>query len=68
MTVKDAIRVLPNDEKIQIAYAGLAYPLDRLDPLMLDAYGNYLIDGLRAFEVGGKIEYELIIALRPVKA
>lgn len=68
MTVKDAIRVLPDEEKIQIAYAGFAYSLDKLDPLMLDAYGDYIIDGIRAFAIDNRIEYELVIALRPVKA
>ena len=68
MTVKDAIRVLPDDEKVQIAYAGIAYNLNKQDPLMLDAYGDYLIDRLQAFEIGGKIEYELVLALRPMKA
>lgn len=68
MTVKDAISVLPADEKIQIAYANIAYNFDRNDPLMLDAYGDYLIESLQAFEISGNIEYELVIALRPVKA
>lgn len=68
MTVRDAVRVLPDDEKIQIAYAGIVYNLDRNDPLMLDAYGDYLIDRLQAFEINEKIEYELVVALRPVKA
>ena len=67
MTVKEAIRVLPNDEKIQIAYANIAYDIDRNDPLMLDAYGDYLIESLHAFEISGKIEYELVIAMRPMK-
>ena len=68
MTVKDAIRVLPDDEKIQIAYSGNAYAFHKQDPLMLDAYGNYLIDGIRAFYINDKIEYELDIAIRPAKA
>ena len=68
MTVKEAVRLLPDNEKVKITYSGNAYELDRRDPMMLDAYGDYLIDGLQAFPNGDFVEYELIIALRPIRA
>ena len=68
MTVREAVRVLPNDEKIQIAYSGIAYDFQQENPFMLDAYGDYLINSIRAFYINDKIEYELDIAIRPAKA
>ena len=36
---------------------------------MLEAYGDFVIDRIEAFAMeAGRIDYELVIALRPVKA
>ena len=68
MTVKDAVNILPDDGNIDIVYSSIAMPLDKKDPLMLDAYGDYLIDKIQAFHLCDQIHYELNIVLRPVKA
>jgi hypothetical protein len=68
MTVKEILKLLPDNERVSITYANLAYGLDRKDPLSIDAFGDYVIDGLQAFHDDGRILYELCIALRPIKA
>ena len=68
MTVKDAVNILPDEAKVDIVYSSIAMSLEKKDPLMLDAYGDYLIDKIEAFSIGDKITYELQIVLRPVKA
>ena len=69
MTIKDAIQVLPDGGNIRIAYADTSIDFERKDPLMLDAYGDYVIDELNAFPLtGDKVIFELVIAFRPIKA
>lgn len=69
MTIKDAIRVLPDGSNIRIAYADISIDFERKDPLMLDAYGDYVIDELNAFPVTrDKVLFELVVAFRPIKA
>lgn len=70
MTVKDALKVLPNNATIQIVHGCSAIKLIREDELMLDAYGDYLLDSIEAFshEPEAISSYELRIVMRPMKA
>lgn len=64
MTVKDAVKVLKHAKKIVLGYGANAVPFDRNDALMMDAYGDYLVDEIRADDGG---YYEINIAMKPLK-
>lgn len=64
ITVKDAVKVLKTAKTISLSYASSAIPFSADDPLMMDAYGDYLVDDIRGFKEG---YYELNIVLRPVR-
>lgn len=64
MTVKEATMVLKHAKKIVLGYGANAVPFDKNDALMMDAYGDYLVDEIRADEDG---YYEVNIAVRPIK-
>ncbi len=64
MTVKDAVNVLDRTKAIAIDTRDSTIYLERTDPLMLDAFANYVVDSIRYDEDG---VYELRIAMRPVK-
>ena len=64
MTVKDAIGVLKKAKALYICWGGNAIPIYADDPLMVDAYGKYLVDGIEAADAG---RYEISIVARPVK-
>lgn len=65
MTVKDAVNVLKTAEKIVLGYGANVVPFDKEDFLVMDAYGNYIVDEIRTDD--GKY-YEVNIAMRPIKA
>ena len=65
MTVKEVVMVLKHANKIVLGYGANAVPFDKNDALMMDAYGGYLVDEIRADDGG---YYEVNIAMRPVKA
>ena len=64
MTVKEVTMVLKHAKKIVLGYGANAVPFDKNDALMMDAYGDYLVDEIRADEDG---YYEVNIAFRPIK-
>lgn len=64
MTVKDAIKVLKHAKNITLAYSANAIIFDINDALMMDAYGDYVVDEIRANE---EEHFEISIAMRPVK-
>lgn len=64
MTVKDAVRVLKSAKKIVLGYGANAIPFDKDDPLVLEAYGSFVVDEIRGEE---NFYYEIDIAMRPVK-
>lgn len=66
MTVKEAVSVLKNAETIELGCDGKAIKFDKDNFLMLDAYGNYIVDSIQA--VGEDTYYEVNLAMRPVKA
>ena len=64
MTVRDAVNVLKHAKKIVLGYGANAVPFERSDALMMDAYGDYLVDEIRADDGG---YYEINIAMKPLK-
>lgn len=64
MTVRDAVKVLKTAKEIKLGYGENAITFDKNDPLMIDAYGDYVVD-----EICGDSAcfYEIGIAMRPVK-
>lgn len=64
MTVKEVVGVLKTAKKIVLGYGANAVPFDKNDALMLDAYGNYVVDEIRADDDG---YYEVSIAVKPIK-
>ena len=67
MTVREAVFALPSNENILIAFNGTAREIDRHDALALDAYGDYLVESIRAFAINNAIDYELTLSQKPVK-
>ena len=66
MTVKDAVKVLRNVERLSIGFGDRAIPISADDDLMLGVYGNYVVDYIQADdEIKGF--YEIGIAMVPVK-
>lgn len=66
MTVKEAVSVLKTAQTIVLGYGDHAIKFDQHDVLMMDAYGSYCVDKIRA--VGEDEYYEIDIAVRPIKA
>lgn len=64
ITVKDAVAVLKSANKIVLGYGANAVSFDTGDPLVLDAYGDFLVDDIKGFNEG---YYELNIVMRPVR-
>lgn len=64
MTVKEAVTVLKAAQKLVLCWDGSSYPLERTNALMMDAYGNYVVDNIQTI---GDEQYEINIAMRPVK-
>lgn len=64
MTVREVVGVLKTAKEIALGYGGNAVPFDKNDALMMDAYGSYVVDEIRA---EGDGYYEIGIAVRPIK-
>jgi hypothetical protein len=64
MTVKEVVKVLKNAQKITIGYGANVIPCNVQDPLVLSAFGDYVIDSICAI---GEDEYEIDLAISPVK-
>lgn len=64
MTVKEVVGALKNATKIVLGYGANAVPFEKDDLLMMDAYGAYIVDEIRA---EGDGYYEINIAMRPVR-
>lgn len=65
MTVREVVKVLKTAKKIVLGYGANAVPFDQNDALMMDAFGNYIVDEIRAEDDG---YYEVNIAVQPLKA
>lgn len=64
MTVKDAVKVLKTAKKIVLGYGANAVSFDKDDPLVMDAYGSYMVDEIKC---EGDGYYEVNIVMRPVR-
>lgn len=64
MTVKEAIKVLKKTKQIIIGFGDRAIPIEQDDELMVDVYGDYVIDTITFVDSG---ECELNVAMCPVK-
>ena len=65
MTVRKVTNALKDAKSVAIAYNGLAHRLDLSDPVMMEAFGEYLVCAIRGDDSNG---YELELAMRPIKA
>lgn len=63
MNVRQAVSVLKKAKQIMLAWCGNSIPFDKDDLLMMDAYGNYIVDEIVATDG----IYEINIAVHPVK-
>lgn len=64
MTVKEAVGVLKTAKTIVLGYGCNAVPFDKDEPLMMDAYGKYVVDDIRSV---GENYYEVSIKTQFVK-
>lgn len=64
MTVKDAVKVLKRATKITLGYGANVVMCDMTDPLVMNAFADYVVDEIYGL---GDDEYEIDIAVRPVK-
>ena len=64
MTVKEVVAALRTAKEIVLGYGANVVTFDKNDALMMDAYGNYVVDEIRA---EGDGYYEVNIAVRPIK-
>lgn len=65
MTVRKVVSALKTAKNIMLVYGANSVSFDKSDTFAVEAYGDYLIDEIVSV---GKGDYELIIAMRPVKA
>lgn len=64
MTVKDVIKVIKNARRLTIGFGDRAIAIDQDDALMIDVYGDYVVDAIRIDEAR---DCEIDVAMRPVK-
>lgn len=64
MTVKEAVAVLKTAKKIVLGYGDNAVPFEKDDPLVMEAYGVFIVDKIHC---EGDGYYEINIAMRPVR-
>lgn len=64
MTVKDAVKVLKSAKKITIGYGANVIPCNVQDSLVLDAFGDYVVESICGVTDD---EYEIDLAIAPVK-
>lgn len=64
MTVKDAVKVLKTAKKITIGYGANLIPCNVQDPLVLAAFGDYVVDSICSTD---EDVFELDLAITPIK-
>lgn len=65
VTVREAVKLLTDASEIKLCWCRSSYRFDENEPLMMDAYGDYVVGEIRTgFEAR---TYELHIAFQPVK-
>ncbi len=68
MTVKEAVQVLKNAKTIALGWGESAIQFDKDNLLMVEAYGNFVVDSIRSVGDDAEAYYEVNIAVMPVKA
>lgn len=69
MTVKEAVSVLKYAKKIVIGWGDSAIPFHKENALMMEAYGNFVVESIRGYDdVPDEGYYEINVAVSPVKA
>lgn len=66
MKISDLLPRLDCDV-VSVAYNGTARDIDRSDPLMVSAYGDFLVSFIRFYTVNGKSVCEISVCSAPVK-
>lgn len=64
MTVKEIIKVIKNARSISIGFGDRAIAINQDDALMIDVYGDYVVDAITIDEAR---DCELNVAMMPVK-
>ena len=64
MNVREVCGLLKKAKEIKLAYNDNVVQFYVDDVLMMDAYGRYAVDEIRS---SGEDEYEISLALRPIK-
>lgn len=68
MTVKEAVSVLKHAKTIALGWSETAIPFDKDNSLMMEAYGNFVVDSIRSVGDDEEAYYEVNIAVYPVRA
>ena len=68
MTVKEACSVLKHAKTIALGWGERAIEFDKDNLLMMEAYGNFVVDSICAVGEEADAYYEVNIAVYPVKA
>ena len=66
MTVKEVVKILKQAQKITIGYGANVIPCNVQDPLVLSAFGDYVVESICCV-CSDTEEYEIDLAIAPVK-
>ena len=64
MTIKEIVGLLKDVKEVKIAWNGNVQSIDIFDPIVMDAFGDYLTDGIFA---AGEDKFEISLAVKPLK-
>lgn len=64
MTIRETIGLLKDAKKVIITWNGNQQNIDIFDSVILEAFGNYLIDGIYAVE---EDVFEISLAVKPIR-
>ena len=67
MTVKEVCGILKTAKTIALGWNGASIEFEKSNPLMMDAYGNYVVDSIEAVGDSEDGYYEVNIAAQPMK-
>lgn len=67
MTVKEVCGILKAAKTIALGWNGASVEFEKGNLLMMDAYGNYVVDSIEAVGDAEDGYYEVNIAMQPVK-
>ena len=68
MTVKEAASVLKDAKSFVLGWNGTTIDFAKDNFVMMEAYGDFIVDGIFATGDIDNVCYELNLAMRPVKA